>query len=46
VLHKGLADSLAQSLHWEPEKAAKVMLEKGPFSHVSLPSQQYQNIWD
>lgn len=28
------------------KKAAKVVLKEGSCSHVSLPSQRYQNIWD
>ena len=40
------AGSFVQSLQLGAEKAAKVMLKEGSCSHVSLPSQRYQNIWD
>lgn len=37
---------LVHSLQLGAKKAAKVVLKEGSCSHVSLPSQRHQNIWD
>lgn len=43
---KTLLAALLEARTRSQKKLLKVMLKKGSFSHVALPSQQYQNIWN